>query len=55
MGGTAVFAILIALLAGVSVMLVLYHGLTTASGLELGIAAFAILGAFILYQTGFWR
>jgi hypothetical protein len=53
MRGTVAF-FLIALMAGFAVVLALQH-LTTSASLEFGIAAFAIVGAFLLYRTWFWQ
>jgi hypothetical protein len=42
-------------LAAFGVMLVHYNGLTTGDSLGVGMGAFGIVGAFMLYRIWFWR
>jgi hypothetical protein len=53
--GTVAFlkAILITILAGFGVMLVHYRGVETGNSFGLGMGAFAIVGALMLYRIWF--
>jgi hypothetical protein len=57
MAATVAFlkAMLIALLAGSGIMLAHYNGLTTGDSFGVGMGAFGIVGAFMLYRIWFRR
>lgn len=48
-------AILITLLAAFGIMMVHHNGLMQPDSFGLGVGAFGIVGAFMLYRIWFWR